>query len=512
MSISIANLDSGGDSPRAARVEILAAVVALNDLIDRSSHLTKYGALASNGTSDDAATFQAAAASGVRVIDARGVNCRIGSQIDIPNNQIWLLEGANLNIVSSTLTVFNCVFVNDFALLGPFTITGGGSTAGTACGVRIEDCGNWYVDRPIFKLIEGYGMYRAPGASATLRSQHGTVNNLRADACWIGYNDDAGTGAEYSTLINPHITRCDAIGLITAAGNVLVHGGHIVDNATGVVVTNGANHAHGGFFGVNINHNSAFNLKTELVLNGETFTGCHFYAADGAGGGAIFLDRSAGIQISGGHLDCVIYNYSDGTSGLNVIENMYCPGGYGICRKPGVNDGHEQLVIRGCYGPGVYAVAGGNDVTGVTVNDPSNCYAYAERQAGVTQSLTTGVSTVMLWPYELLNRRNAFDTATGVFTVPSTPSQAGMYSVQFDAMFSGATISPTSSYVMLTLNGAARKFFFGCPFGAKLTVGGVFDIYLSAGDALAFEASMSGTTLIFGDATVASSLSISRIA
>jgi len=470
----------------------------------------------SDGVTDDYTAFNKAATSGEKLIDARGLNCVLGGTINIPTGQIWMLEGTNIKITGTTLTAFSANVVNDWALLGPFTITGDGSTVGTAKGIYINDCANFYVDRPILKTIRGWGIYRTPGSSSTARGMHGTINNPRAIDCWIGYEDVDGTGAEYVTVINPHITGC-SVGLITAAGNVLVHGGQIVDNVDGVHVDkNGGNNSnHGGFFGVNINHNTQFNLVTNNVLNGESFIGCHFYGLGTTGQSSIFLNMSKGILISGGVLDCQIYNYKDVNSGMNVIENMYCPGGYGVARRSGANDGHDQLIIRNCFGPGSYSMAGsggGVDVDGININDPSVVFATMTRDPGVYQSLTSGANATLLFPsVPFKDRRLALALASGTFTVPT--GQAGLYRITFDALFSGTAMTAGTSYISLRVNEVNKRLFLANMFGTtKCSITGDVTLYLAAGDFIDLYATIYGTSLTFGDSTWGSGVTFTKLA
>lgn len=513
----IADLASTSDALKGAAlvgIDLQRAYAAntLGDFARQLNPVRKYGALNSDGVTDDAATFQAAAASGARFIDARGLNCRIDSAISIPDGQVWLLHGATLRMASSTQTLFNCDAVDDWALMGKFTIIGDGSTVGTAKGIRISDCKRWLIDAPTIRTVRGWGMYLEPGSSTSSRADHGTVRSPRIDACYIGWEDIAGTGAEYCTVENAHVTGCSAAGIKTAAGNINWKGGHCVDNVLdGMHVNNGSNHAHGAVVGMNINHNNQFNLVTNQVTNGQDFIGCHFYG-NGASTGALFFDRSKGIHLHGGHLDCQLYNYKDGSSGLNVIENMYCPGGYGINRQPGSNNGHDQLIVKSCFGPGVYASSGGLDTAGVTINDPSDCYVLAQRDAGSTQALVSGVAADLIWPSEPFpDRRSAYATGTGIFTAPA--SQAGLYRIEFDALFGATAANAAASFVELVVAGVTKKLWFTDIFGAdKLQSQGSHDIYLNGGDTVKLRATITGTSPSFGDATWPSNFSVKRLA
>lgn len=474
--------------------------------------IRQYGVINNDGTTDDSATFQAAAASGDPCIDARGLNCKIAGQINIPSGQVWLLQGTTLTIASSTLTVFAATNVDNWALVGPFKIVGDGSTSGTAKGVSVSGGANWRVRDYTAETIKGWGFYYVPGASAVL-SNHGYVSNFRAISCYRGWEDTAGTGAEYSTLESPYIRGCTE-GLITAAGNTIVFGGQLVENGTNVILNSGTNHGHGAFIGTNINHGTTYNIRANSVLNGHDFIGCHIYGnSAGSSSGAIFLDTSRGIRIRGGIWDCHVYNYKGGSSALNWIQDMYCPGDYGIARQVGGSDGHDQLIITGCSGPGSYQGSGGKEAAGTLLNDPSMCYAIAQRDAGSTQSLTSGVAATLTFsatpPFP--DRRGFANMGTGAFTVPA--SQAGLYRITVDLIFGGTSMTAASSFLEFKIGGTTKKLLASTAYSTtKVLIAGSFDYNLAVSDAVTFDATIVGTSPAFGDSTWPSSVTINRIA
>lgn len=483
----------------------------------RFNTIRKYGALANNGTTDDAATFQAAAASGDKFIDARGVNCRIGSAVNIAAGQVWLLHGATLNFTGTASTLFAATGVDNWALIGPFTITGDlvsdPGTGVSSKGIAISNCANWRVVEPTIKAVKGFGMHVVPGANSRARGNGGTVVSPTFDACVWGWFDAPGSAAEYLTVLNVRAINCAQAGVETAAGNVNFIGGHVVDNVRdGVRVYNGSNHAHGIINGLNINHNPQYNVVCTQVVNGQSFEGCHIYG-NGTSTGAIFLDRSKGIHFNGGHLDCWVYNYKDGSSGLNVIEGMYCPGGYGINRQAGSNNGHDQLVIRNCFGPGVAQASGGVETTGLTLNDPALVYVIAQRDAAATQSLTSGTAATLTYsatpPFP--DRRGAMNMGTGTFTVPA--GQAGLYTIALDLLFGGTGMNAASSFAEIKVGGTTKKAFFASAYSTtKLQVRGDVDLVLAAGDAVTIAGTITGTSPTFGDSTWPSSVTFKRIA
>lgn len=478
----------------------------LANFLANMTPLSKFGTLHNDGATDDYATCAAAMASGAAVIDARGLNLRIGSTLNIPINQTWLLQGTTISLTGTTLKVFSAVNVDNWNLVGPFKIVGDGSTAGSAYGIFISNCTKWRVIDPTLVNIRGWGMWNDPGANTRSRSDAGSVINPVFYGCYVGWQDAAGTGAEFCSIVNIRAVSNTNYGVVTCAGNTIFTGGHIVDNvAVGMLVTSGPNSAHGMATGLNINHNGTFGLHCDHVLAGMTFTGCHFYQS------SIWLDCSKGINITGGHLDCIVYNYKDGSSGMNVIENMYCPGGYGVCRQAGSNNGHDQLIMRDLWGPGAYAIAGGGvDVTGVTLNDPSTCYAIAQRDPASTQALTSGVAaTLTFGNAPFADRRLVLNLGAGTFTVPA--DQPGLYDFDFTFLFGGTAMSNTGSFVELKVNGVSKQLFEADIFSTtKLQVRGADHINLSAGDVVTFVGTIVGTAPTFGDSTWPSKFQVSR--
>ena len=480
-----------------------AVPLTVEDELRNRVNVRQFGALNNNGVTDDSAVFQAAAASGAKFIDASNLNCRINGTINIPSGQTWMLSGSTLTIASSTVTVFSAQNVNDWALVGPFKIVGDGSTSGTAIGISVSGGLNWRIRDYTGQAIRGHAFYYAPGASAE-RANHGYLSNFRAIQCYRGYEDEAGTGAEYMTLESPYIKGCTLEGMITRAGNAIVFGGQILECTDGVVLRNGSNHGHGTFIGTNISHHTRYSVYADRVLNGHDFVGCHMYANDNAGAGAVFLDRSKGVVFAGGQLDCWVYNDKDVSSGMNYIRGMYCPGSYGaVVVTNGPNPGADQLAVEGCTGQGAYN-------SGVTINDPSPVYVLAELDAGSTQALTSGVAADLVFNTEVFDRRGAYNNATGVFAVPA--GQAGLYRITGNVMFTAAGAT-TASYIEVQVNGASAFLCTPSIYNASLIVFPFsVDVYLNAADTVKLRGTITATSPTHGGATWRSSVSFQRIA
>lgn len=87
---------------------------------------------------------------------------------------------------------------------------------------------------------------------------------------------------EYGKVTNTDVRDSVAEGVWVGAGNWSFVGCNITFNGTNVRLTAGVNDTHGEFVGCNINHPTAGAAGTSVladsgILNGHTFTGCHFY-------------------------------------------------------------------------------------------------------------------------------------------------------------------------------------------------------------------------------------------
>lgn len=479
----------------------------------RRGHVYRYGTNTTPGSTDMTTAFQNAGLSSLNPYAPADTYLVTGS-IPVRDNQHWYLEGANIAITGST-QVFTATTVNDWSVMWRGGCAGdndaAGATSGSGAAIKIVDCMRFTVSPPVAKNIKGSNLFIQPGSSTSSRAEHGLIDRVQAAACYRGLEVQAGTGAEYITIGMVNITRC-AIGALIAAGNVGIGCGSITDNTTNIKVTNGSNHAHGIIANVNLNHASQYLVHCDNVTNGQTFANCHYYANDAAGAGAIFLDQCKGVQFLGGIMDCWVYNYKGASSGLNVIRNMFCPGAYGLKRAAGTNNGHDELLIFGCHGPGSFSVSGDAlDAAGVSMNDAAFLHVVAKRVVGSTQSLTSGVAADLLFNTETFDRRGAYVPGTGITTIPA--GQGGVYRITGDLVFVGTAMSVTASFVELKVGGTALRLYTPTIYTTtKLVFSINSQLYLNAADALKLTATITGTTPVHGDATYESGLSIERIA
>ena len=451
---------------------------------------------------DDYSAFAAAAAAASVIFVPKGTYV-VNNEVAIADNQTWIFDGATLKHTDDTKTILRANGKTGFSLLGKCVLEGTLTVAATAAetGLYITNGKRYRVEGVEARKFKGKGIWLDGSTAGALRGDRGQFTDCAAYECTVGVQVDAGAGAEYNTWTNTNISGC-ITGMIMAAGNNTVVGGSVVDNTNGVRLNNGPNHCHGMFIGVNINHNTTYNLHSSTVIYGHTFLGCHFYG-NGSASGAIFFDNSKGIALVGGHLDCWVYNYSGASSGYNYIKNMYCPGSYGdIKRLNALASIPAELIIQGCDGPGAYD-------SGTSINDPGPVYVNARRLAAVTQSISS--HTTLVFPSVLLDRRAAYNSSTGEFTVPA--GQAGQYRIIANLYFSGTAMSATSSYVEVLINNGSPRLYLLTPYGTTILTATISqDMTLAAADVVIIKATIGGTTPVFGGASWTSSLSIHRIA
>lgn len=340
-----------------------------------------------------------------------------------------------------------------------------------------------------------------------VHGERGQISNIAAYECDIGIETAANATAEYNVFSN--VNTCNnRIGIKDGAGNTIFTGGNCTTNEEiGFwLVGNYGNNAHGIISSMNINHNGIYNLQCDDVAHGHTFDNNHFYGnALDSGFSTIFLNNSKGIVISGGVIDCWIYNYDGVDSGKNYIKGVYMPGDYGdVATVDGLGLRPKDLIVLDCHGEGAYQV-------GVAISDPSECYVLAQRTPGYTQDLTSGEVTDLVFPYTEQNgdRRRAYNEGNGTFTVPD--GQNGQYAISATLVFQGTELNAIASFAELIVPGGKRLITLSAGDDILLTGSVTTDIYLNAGATVNVKAKIVGTSPVFGSSGYASSLQITRI-
>jgi len=453
------------------------------------------------GTTDVTAKLQAAIAAHPTILFPRGKYLVSGNNVlDVAAGSAWLMEGAEFLHTTSTQTTIRANTVDDWGILGEFKITGSGSTSGSAAGLSVLSCNRWRVENPTFNTVRGYGFYIEGGsASGSLRGDQGVILNPVCLSTYIGGNIETTAGAEYNTIIAPMITGCTT-GMVVKGGNNTVVGGNIVDNTDGISLAAGGNHGHGMFQGVNINHNTQYNVRALNVTNGYDFNDCHLYG-NGSGSGAIYLSNCKGIVFNGGHLDCWIYNDSGANSSWNYARNMYAPGTYTV-KVTDTGAGKEQFIMLGLTGPGSLD-------SGINISDPSEVYVHARRLT--TQSLTSSSPSDLIFNDVQTNgdRRNCYNETTGIFTVPT--GQTGQYRIFVSVAFGGTTITPNYCDVNINSGGQYRAVPLSNYSTSLITGSGTFDVFLTDGNTVKCVANISGTSPVFGSTTYQSTFTVEKI-
>lgn len=163
-------------------------------------------------------------------------------------------------------------------------------------GIFISGSTHYSLQHITIRDFHGYGINIESGKASQFarnRGDHGQFSNISLINNNIGMNIGSGTNSEYSILTMMSFSS-NRLGLSIEAGNVIMTASNIVDNDSGLQLSNGVNHGKGIFNAVNITHNRDFNIKIDNQENGYTFTGCHIF-----GGGPIILNHSTGIHFDG---------------------------------------------------------------------------------------------------------------------------------------------------------------------------------------------------------------------
>lgn len=492
--------DEAIGNPFATTQAETAAGVAPVDHQCPEGHVLRYKRNATPGTTDMTAAFQSAGLVSLNPYAPAGTY-KISGSIPIIEGQTWRADGAHLSIAGSVKVFTVAAGVDDWAIAGNWLVVGDnnatGSLSGTGAGLYVEDSMYFSVG-PGFqaRAVKGWGIFVGPASSVNgRRSERGVIASPQCFYNYVGIEVSAGSGtsAEYLNISNPNVSLNDR-GMVVSAGNCAVSGGTVTDNRINVDLEAGGNHAHGIFSGTQINHGVDFNVRATSVTNGHAFVGCNLYD------GIIKLDGCTGITFRSCFMDPDELNVV-GTSGYSYCTDCYWPGNDATVLSGASID---KLVIMGAFGPGSY------DGSGFTINDPSPVYVHARRAAAATQSLTTGVTATLLFPTEVVDRRLAFDPATGIFTVPA--GMAGTYRIEATCMFEATGIDATATGVIIRKNSASSTLHLPGKNGTTTCqVTAVSELRLAASDTIDVRGVATGTTPVFGNSTYESTLTIKRV-
>lgn len=439
----------------------------------------KWFGVVGGGVVDDTASLQHAALISDNLYVGND-SYLITDKILLREGQVWTMDNPEFvqNGVDFT-TVFEASDIADWAILGRTRCSGTLVTSldvGAEKGLVIKGCSRYRVEAFTTTNMRSHGIHMQAGTlTPSPRGDQGQLTDCACNEGRVGIEIDADTSAEFNVFSNFNASG-NIDGAIVGAGNSTFIGGNIVDNTRGVTLIAGSNHAHGGFVGTQINHNNTYNLKTVSVLNGHTFTGCHFYG-NGGSTAPIWFENSKGVNINGGVIDCAIR--CDGTTGQNAITNNYIPS-----TTPSLfGTNKEFLRILGNW----------NDGGLWDVNDTSSEYSQLSR-ATSGQLVSPGGS--LIFNNAEKDKRISYNTGTGVYTART----AGSYKIKIALLFTGSGfIAAGSKYVEIKKNTTAIAFTPVVPVSDGVSVGsGVVNITLAIGDTITIISQVVGTAVTLG--------------
>lgn len=239
-----------------------------------------------------------------------------------------------------------------------------------------------------------------------------------------------GTRGEYS-----YYTGCESInarvGVQIGCGNVSWTGGGITDNVDGVSLVAGVNDGHGTMTGALINHNTDYAIRSDGVLNGFTFNGCHLY------GGSIYLKNSTGVQIINGHLsDNAIY--AEG-GGYNLIAKNFVNGTLGAVQH-GFGATVSKLQLSGNY----------NSTGGDGNNNPAVFVQMTAMTAatGITSDTIIKYATPLYSQLFSVTDATLYDVATGIGVMP-IPKRLVSIEARFEVAIPGGAAAKAGGYLSI---------------------------------------------------------------
>jgi len=222
----------------------------------------------------------------------------VSDSIHIRSGQQVFFENASIRFMAKHGVLFYSFNSSDWQFSGKGRITGTGFEAGDAIAIYIEGGKNIDISGITVEQLHGTAVDMRPGKTFQ-RGNCVRLSNSAIINCWTGVKVAA--GSEYHSIMNTNVIGCSSAAEIRG-GNVSWTGGNIGDNTKGLFVGGryGTNNAHGIFNGVNINHNTEYNIWCDSVELGQTFVGCHVY---GEVDRSIVISESRAVSFTGGIID-----------------------------------------------------------------------------------------------------------------------------------------------------------------------------------------------------------------
>lgn len=283
--------------------------------------------LIKNGETDHTAAFLKAAEYDEIVLSRR--DYVMNGQINIKTNQVWHMNGAKVKHTDNSKIIFKAEQVEGWAILGSGILEGTLTARGSALetGLQIIGCNRYRVEGLTAQLFLGRGIHIKPGSLMRYKSDQGRFTDCAVYECMTGLEVEADTGAEYNLFSNFHAVG-NIIGAKVAAGNTVIVGGNISENADGgLMLQGGVNNGHGILSAIQFNHNSGFTLQCDNVTWGFTIADSHFYNNGGGGSPIIFNGSTTDVCIDGGLVDCPIIHNASGT---NRVQNVKKQAQFGV--------------------------------------------------------------------------------------------------------------------------------------------------------------------------------------
>lgn len=237
--------------------------------------------------------------------------------------------GGSLNVIIDAQSVDN------WSMQGNLTLMGSGNSDSGQSGLRMQLCNNFKVSGLTVKDVAGSGLNFSGFGS---RGNGGMLDNISLQNNWVGAYFNG--GAEYYTITNINASQ-NTLAINILGGNNSIIGGSISDNVNGIYIGGPfENNSHGVLSGLNVNHNTGYNLKAENVEFGESIIGCHFYATVAELG--VQIVNSKGIVFEGCTFDGFLSNSdSNSPKGTNVVSACLFEDAFSFSGDP--------LVFRDCY-------------------------------------------------------------------------------------------------------------------------------------------------------------------
>lgn len=436
-----------------------------------------------DGASDDTSALQEFFNNAAKFGSLPNNIFRTTSVIDVPSGFTLVSFGGAIHSATPNITRLRILDKDKVNFLGALKITGPGKANGSGRGLVVGGANGCKIEGVHCEDIDGIGIYASGGAYDAPRGDKTQFSLCSAKNCWTGYEDAPNSDGgnlrnEYATHVGFHATGCQRA-VWTTVGNTSFVGGKLVDNVDGFSGAAGLNSTHGTVTGMQINHNSQYNVNLESQTAGLLFSGCTIFG-DSQTAGVIRVVNSRGIVFSGCLVEASIY--CDGAAS-NVMVN----GGYNnnnfVPLRAGLNP--ERIFVFNMMDQNHRA------------DWSDEGWDYVNVYRGTSdQSLSSGTNTRVV--FNSLQRKNiklSYDLATGVFTAKTK----GFYRVTANLKI-GASGTPTG-FATIKKNGADLVY---APLGAASGFGVctiAHDVDCNAGDTIEIWVNATGTSPVVGITT-----------